>query len=148
VLEELDEKLHRGEGLRVGTEIVGVGCATDHGVRASLVQEQILQRHRGAHNVSGERFACFRGASGNEDRRVHREAAVCPVKHVSGQPLVQELVLQEERGDPLAEAAAHLLQIDRWEVDESALAVKASLQEQSFEERWSIKVSNRQLSLS
>ena len=73
MLEELDEKLHRGEGLRVGTEIVGVGCATDHGVRASLVQEQILQRQRGAHNVLGKRFACFRGASGNADRCVHEK---------------------------------------------------------------------------
>ena len=131
VLEELDEKLDGGEGLRVGKETVGLGCATDHGVRASLVDEQILQRHRGAHNVLGERFACFRGAGGNEDRCVHREAAVCPVKHVPGQPLAQELALQEKRDDPLAEAAAHLLQIYRWDVEESAFAVKASLQEQA-----------------
>jgi hypothetical protein len=36
VLEELDEKLDGGEGLRVGVEIVAGGCAIDHGVRASL----------------------------------------------------------------------------------------------------------------
>ena len=64
-----------GKAFVSGMEIVGIGCATDHGVGASLVDEQILQRHRGAHNVLGERFACFRGASGNEDRCVHREAA-------------------------------------------------------------------------
>ena len=56
-----------------------------------------------------------------------RETAECPVKYIPGQPLVQELALQEERDDPLAEAAAHLRQIDRWDMDESALSVKTSL---------------------
>jgi hypothetical protein len=37
VLEELDEKLYRGEELRVGVEIVRVGSAIDHGIRAPLV---------------------------------------------------------------------------------------------------------------
>ena len=57
---------------------------------------------------------------------------MCPVKHAPGQPLVQQLALQEERDDPLAEAGAHFFQIDLWDVDEPALVVKASLQEQAM----------------
>ena len=78
----------------------GVGCAIDHGVRASLLHEQFLERDRGAHDVLG-------------------------------QPLVQELALEEERDDSLAQAGAHLDQISSRDVDESALSVKASLQEQA-----------------
>ena len=73
----------------------------------------------------------FAEPAGNADRCVDGEAAVGPLEHVLGQPLVQELALQEERDDSLAEAGAHLRQIDRRDVDESALAVKASLQEQA-----------------
>jgi hypothetical protein len=57
---------------------------------------------------------------------------VCPVKHAPGQPLVQQLALQEERDDSLAEAGAHLHQIDSRDMHESALVVKASLQEQAM----------------
>jgi hypothetical protein len=143
VLQELDEKLDGGEDLRVGSEVVGVRRAIDDGVRASLVDEQVLEGDRGPdasrmaapccrpRDVLSERLACFRGASVKLYRGVHREAAVCPVEHILGEPLVQELALQEERDDPLAEAGAHLRQIDLWDVDESGLAVKASLQEQA-----------------
>jgi hypothetical protein len=61
VLEELDQKLDGGEDHRVGVEIVGVGSAIDHGIRAPLVEEQFLERDRGrtmywasASRVSGE----------------------------------------------------------------------------------------------
>jgi len=64
-------------------------------------------------------------------RIIHTESTVSPLDHVLGQPLVQELALQEERDDPLAEAAAYLGQIVSREMDESALLVKASLQEQA-----------------
>jgi hypothetical protein len=57
---------------------------------------------------------------------------VGPLEHASAQPLVQELALQEERDDSLAEAGAHLLQIELWDVDEPALVVKTSLQEQAM----------------
>jgi hypothetical protein len=74
VLEELDEKLYRGEELRVGVEIVGVGSAIDHGIRAPLVEEQMLEGDRRANasrrsttccrprDVLCERFASLRGA--------------------------------------------------------------------------------------
>jgi hypothetical protein len=82
VLEELDKKLYRGEELRVGVEIVGVACAIDHGVRASLVDEQILEGDRRANasrraapccrprDVLCERFASLRGAGREVDRCV------------------------------------------------------------------------------
>jgi len=57
---------------------------------------------------------------------------VGPLEHASTQPLIQELALQEERDDSLAEAGAHLLQIEPWDVVEPALVVKASLQEQAM----------------
>jgi hypothetical protein len=41
--------------------------------------------------------------------------------------LVQELALQEEGDDSLAEAGAHLGQIDGRDVEQSALPVKPSL---------------------
>ena len=59
------------------------------------------------------------------------ETTVSPLQHVLGQPLVQELALQEETDDSLAEAGAPLGQIDGRDVEESALLVKASLQEQA-----------------
>jgi len=59
------------------------------------------------------------------------ETTVSPLEHVLGQPLVQELALEEERDDSLAQAGAHLGQISSRDVDESALSVKASLQEQA-----------------
>jgi hypothetical protein len=68
-------------------------------------------------------------ACGDPERPLHRGAAVCPVKHVLGRPLVQELVLQEQGDDPLTEAAAHLLEIDPGDVDEPALRDEAPLEE-------------------
>jgi hypothetical protein len=59
VLEELDEKLYRGEELRVGVEIVGVGSAIDHGIRAPLVEEQMLEGDRRA-NASRRSTTCCR----------------------------------------------------------------------------------------
>jgi hypothetical protein len=56
---------------------------------------------------------------------------VCPLDHALGQPLVQELAFQKECDDPLAEARAHLAQIDGRDVDESALSVKPFLHEQA-----------------
>ena len=53
------------------------------------------------------------------------------LEHVLREPLVQELALQEEGDHPLTEAAAHLLEIDRGDVDEPALRVEASLEEQA-----------------
>jgi hypothetical protein len=47
VLQELDEKLDGGEDLRVGSEVVGVRRAINDGVRASLVDEQVLEGDRG-----------------------------------------------------------------------------------------------------
>jgi hypothetical protein len=132
VLEELDEKLYRGEGLRVGVETVGVGSAIDHGIRAPLVEEQMLEGDRWANDVLCEGFASLRAAGREVDRCVDAESAVGPLEHASAQPLVQELALQEERDDPLAEAGAHSLQIDLRDVDEPALVVKASLQEQAM----------------
>ena len=43
------------------------------------------------------------------------------------------LSLQEERDDSLAEAGAHPGQVDGGEVDESTVAIEASLQEQKIE---------------
>jgi hypothetical protein len=71
VLEELDEKLYRGEELRVGVEVVGVGSAIDHGIRAPLVEEQMLEGDRRANDVLCERFANLRGAGREVDRCVH-----------------------------------------------------------------------------
>jgi len=131
VLEDLDQKLDGGEDLRVGVEIVGVGSAIDYGIRAPLVDEQFLQRDRGAHDVLGERFASLGGAGWNAGRCVHAEATVSPLDHVLGQPLIQQVALEEKRDDSVAEAGAHLAQIDSRDMDESALWVKASLQEQA-----------------
>ena len=47
MLEELDQKLDGGEDFRVGVEVVAVGSALDHGIRAPLVDEQFLKRSRG-----------------------------------------------------------------------------------------------------
>jgi len=74
VLEELDEKLYRGEELRVGVEIVGVGSAIDHGIRAPLVEEQMLEGDRRANDVLCERFASLRGAGREVDRCVETYA--------------------------------------------------------------------------
>jgi hypothetical protein len=71
VLEELDEKLYRGEELRVGVEVVGVGSAIDHGIRAPLVEEQMLEGDRRANDVLCERFASLRGAGREVDRCVN-----------------------------------------------------------------------------
>jgi hypothetical protein len=65
------------------------------------------------------------------DGAIHGEAGVCPLDHALGQSLVQELAFQEECDEPLAEARAHPGQIDDRDVDESALSVEASLQEQA-----------------
>jgi hypothetical protein len=67
----------------------------------------------------------------NADRCVYREATVGPGDHVIGQELIQQLALQEERDDSLAEAGAHLGQIDGRDMEETPLVVKASLQEQA-----------------
>ena len=74
MLEEQYEKLDGGEDLRVGAELVGGGCAIDHVVRAPLVDEQILQRNRRAHDVLCERFASLRGAGREADRCVQAYA--------------------------------------------------------------------------
>jgi hypothetical protein len=84
VLEDLDQKLDGGEDLHVGVEIVAVGSAIDHGVRAPLVDEQFLERDRRADDVLCERLASLRGAGRNADRCVYREATVGPVDHVIG----------------------------------------------------------------
>ena len=74
MLDELDEKLYRGEELRVGVEVVGVGSALDHGIRAPLVDEQFLERDRGAHDVLSQRFASLGGTRRDTDRCVHAYA--------------------------------------------------------------------------
>ena len=65
------------------------------------------------------------------EARVDTEATVCPVQHVLREPLVQELALQEEGDHSLTVATAHLLEIHIGDVDEPALGVEASLEEQA-----------------
>jgi len=79
VLKRLDEKLHRGEELHVGVEIIGVGSAIDHGVRAPLVEEQMLKGDRWAHDVLCEGFASLRGAGREADRTSGNNAGTRPV---------------------------------------------------------------------
>jgi len=67
VLEELDKKLDGGEDLRVGVEVVAVGSALDHAIRASLLHEQFLERDRGAHDVLSQRFASLGGTRRDTD---------------------------------------------------------------------------------
>jgi len=130
VLEDFDQKLRGGEDLRIGAEIVVERSAIDDRIRASLVHEKLLQGDGRTDNVLGERFAGLGGTRGHAYGAVDRESRVRPLDHVLGQPLVQELTLQEERDDPLAEAGAHVGQIDGGHVDESAVRVEATFQEQ------------------
>ncbi len=67
-----------------GVEIVAVGSAIDHGVRAHLVDEQFLERDRRTDDVLCERLASLRGDGRNVDRCVYREATVGPVDHIIG----------------------------------------------------------------
>ena len=120
MLEDLDEKADGGEDLGVGLEEVRIGRAIHDGVRASLVDEEVSQRDGCAHDVLRQRFPSLGGAGGNADGGVHGKPAVCPAPHVFGPPLVQELALREEGDHSLTEAAAHLLQIDPWDVVEPA----------------------------
>ena len=61
-LEDLDQKPDSREDLAVGLEVVGVGCAVEHGICCTLVDERILERDRRAHSVPGERLAGLGGA--------------------------------------------------------------------------------------
>jgi hypothetical protein len=54
------ESFQRGEELRVGVEIVGVGCAIEHRVRAPLLDEQMLEGDRLAVRLHAAQEAWFK----------------------------------------------------------------------------------------
>ena len=54
-----------------------------------------------------------------------------PFDQALGQPLVQEIAIEEEGDDPLAEAGAHCGQVDLWDVDEPAVPVEATLEHEA-----------------
>jgi len=154
VLEDLDEELDGGEELGVGAKIRrrstcpcrsptsasrrtacsgssgpsrGARRSVDDGVSASLIYEQVLEREGRPDDALGQGLSGSGGGCGDTDTCVDREAAVSPVEHVLGSPLVQELALEEEGDDPLAEGAAHFLEIDLGDVNEPPLRVEAPL---------------------
>ncbi len=129
VLQDLGDKLGGGEDFGVGAEVVVVGGMVDDGIRASLVHEKLLQREGRPYDVLRERLAGLEGTRGDADGSVNGEAGVSPIDHAPRQSFVQELPLQEERDDPLAEPCTHLREVHDGEVDESPLLVEPSLQE-------------------
>ena len=81
--------------------------------------------------VSFERLASLAGAGSNVNGAVDGEAAVLPFDNVRGQPPVQDIALEEEGVDPLAEAGTHLGEADLWDVEEAAVAVEATLEHET-----------------
>ena len=106
-----------------------VGDARPPSRRASAPAGQGVSRW--AHDVLGERLVRGRGACRDAEGRIEGEPRVGPLDHTFRQPFDEKLAAQEEGDDSLTEARTHPGQIHRRVVNEPALAVGASLQEQS-----------------
>ena len=110
-----------------------------------IFDEQVSQRDGCARSMLSEGEACLQGGGWNPDRELHTEAGVCPGKHIPGEPVVDELTLDEQADNGGAEILVELCEIARGlsqvsdlvpperHMNERSLSIKAAFQKGSVE---------------
>jgi hypothetical protein len=104
-LKQLGDEVGGAEQLGVGAEVGVVGRVVQH--RGGVIfHDELAERHRCPGDLLRQSLTGSRRACGDAYRAVHAETTVSPLDHVLGQ-------------------------IDSLDMDESAVLIKASLQEQA-----------------